>query len=38
MPSKVYLDAPPNGDFRAMPARGDGFASLKWVTSFPGNS
>jgi len=21
-----------------MPARGDGFASLKWVTSFPGNS
>jgi alanine dehydrogenase len=37
MPSKVYLDAPPNGDFRAMPARGDGFASLKWVTSFPGN-
>ncbi len=38
MPSKVYLDAPPNGDFRAMPARGDGFASLKWVTSFPRNS
>ncbi len=38
MPSKVYLDAPPNGDFRAMPARGDGFASVKWVTSFPGNS
>jgi alanine dehydrogenase len=38
MPSKVYLDAPPNGDFRAMPARGGGFASLKWVTSFPGNS
>ena len=38
MPSKVYLDAPPNGDFRAMPARGDGFASLKWVTSFPGNT
>ena len=37
MPSKVYLDAPPNGDFRAMPARGEGFASLKWVTSFPGN-
>ena len=37
MPSKVYLDAPPNGDFRAMPARGDGFALLKWVTSFPGN-
>src|SRR5919201_2858375 len=38
MPSKLYLDAPPNGDFRAMPARGDGFASLKWVTSFPRNS
>jgi ornithine cyclodeaminase/alanine dehydrogenase-like protein (mu-crystallin family) len=38
MPPKVYLDSPPNGDFRAMPARGDGFALLKWVTSFPGNS
>lgn len=36
MPSKVYLDSPP-GDFRAMPARGDGFALLKWVTSFPSN-
>ena len=35
MPPKVYLDSPPNGDFRAMPARGDGFALLKWVTSFP---
>jgi alanine dehydrogenase len=38
MPSKVYLEAPPNGDFRAMPARGDGWAMLKWVTSFPLNS
>ena len=38
MPAKVYLDAPPYGDFRAMPARGDGLAILKWVTSFPGNS
>jgi len=38
MPAKVYLDAPPNGDFRAMPACGDGFALLKWVTSFPVNS
>jgi alanine dehydrogenase len=38
MPAKLYLDAPPNGDFRAMPARGDGFAVLKWVTSFPGNA
>jgi ornithine cyclodeaminase/alanine dehydrogenase-like protein (mu-crystallin family) len=37
MPPKVYLDAPPNGDFRAMPARGGGLALLKWVTSFPGN-
>src|SRR4051794_17477386 len=38
MPAKIYVDAPPNGDFRAMPSRGDGFAALKWVTSFPGNS
>jgi alanine dehydrogenase len=38
MPAKVYLDSPPYGDFRAMPARGDGIALLKWVTSFPGNS
>jgi ornithine cyclodeaminase/alanine dehydrogenase-like protein (mu-crystallin family) len=37
MPPKVYLESPPDGDFRAMPARGDGFALLKWVTSFPGN-
>ena len=37
MPPKLYVDAPPNGDFRAMPARGDGLAILKWVTSFPGN-
>ena len=37
MPPKVYLDAAPNGDFRAMPARGAGLAILKWVTSFPGN-
>jgi alanine dehydrogenase len=37
MPPKVYLEAPPNGDFRAMPARGGGVAILKWVTSFPGN-
>jgi ornithine cyclodeaminase/alanine dehydrogenase-like protein (mu-crystallin family) len=37
MPPKVYLDSPPNGDFRAMPAIGDGLALLKWVTSFPGN-
>jgi alanine dehydrogenase len=46
MPAKVYVDAGPQavertgvrGDFRAMPARGGGLASLKWVTSFPGNS
>jgi alanine dehydrogenase len=33
MPAKVYVDAPPGGDFRAMPARGDGLATLKWVTT-----
>ena len=37
MPPKVYLPSPPHGDFRAMPARGDDLALLKWVTSFPGN-
>jgi ornithine cyclodeaminase/alanine dehydrogenase-like protein (mu-crystallin family) len=37
MPAKIYLESPPWGDFRAMPARGDGLALLKWVTSFPGN-
>jgi ornithine cyclodeaminase/alanine dehydrogenase-like protein (mu-crystallin family) len=37
MPSKVYLDSSPYGDFRAMPALGNGVAILKWVTSFPGN-
>ena len=37
MPAKVYVDAPPAGDFRAMPARGEGLAILKWVTSFPEN-
>lgn len=37
MPAKIYLDAPPHGDFRAMPALGDGLAIVKWVTSFPGN-
>jgi alanine dehydrogenase len=36
MPAKVYLDSPP-GDFRAMPARGEGLALVKWVTSFPHN-
>jgi alanine dehydrogenase len=37
MPAKVYLQSPPFGDFRAMPARGDGLALLKWITSFPEN-
>jgi ornithine cyclodeaminase/alanine dehydrogenase-like protein (mu-crystallin family) len=37
MPSKVYVEAPPDGDFRAMPARGGGYAAVKWVTSFPSN-
>ncbi|HEX8742630.1 MAG TPA: ornithine cyclodeaminase family protein [Thermoleophilaceae bacterium] len=37
MPPKVYLDSPPRGDFRAMPARGSGIAILKWVTSFTEN-
>jgi alanine dehydrogenase len=37
MPPKVYVPAYPAGDFRAMPALGDGHALLKWVTSFPGN-
>ena len=37
MPAKVYLESPPYGDFRAMPARGGGYAMLKWISSFPGN-
>ena len=37
MPAKVYLESPPFGDFRAMPARGGELALLKWVTSFPDN-
>lgn len=37
MPSKVYVPAYPEGDFRAMPALGGGHALLKWVTSFPRN-
>jgi ornithine cyclodeaminase/alanine dehydrogenase-like protein (mu-crystallin family) len=37
MPPKTYLLAPPNGDFRAMPARGSGLAMLKWICSFPVN-
>ena len=37
MPAKIYLSSPGFGDFRAMPARGDGLAMLKWISSFPGN-
>jgi alanine dehydrogenase len=37
MPAKIYLESPPHGDFRAMPALGGGFAMLKWISSFPGN-
>ena len=37
MPAKVYLTNEPHGDFRAMPAAGNGIAILKWVTSFPNN-
>ena len=37
MPAKVYLTNEPHGDFRAMPAAGNGIAILKWVTSFPPN-
>jgi len=37
MPGKVYVQSPPHGDFRAMPARGGEFALLKWISSFPGN-
>jgi ornithine cyclodeaminase/alanine dehydrogenase-like protein (mu-crystallin family) len=37
MPPKVYLQSPPHGDFRAMPALGEGLALLKWICSFPHN-
>jgi len=37
MPPKTYLDSPPFGDFRAMPALGGGLAMLKWISSFPRN-
>jgi len=37
MEPKLYVTGHPAGDFRAMPAVGDGHALLKWVTSFPGN-
>jgi ornithine cyclodeaminase/alanine dehydrogenase-like protein (mu-crystallin family) len=37
MPGKVYVDSPPYGDFRSMPALGGELALLKWISSFPGN-
>src|SRR5688500_20152098 len=37
MPSKVYVDAPPDGDFRAMPARGGGYAAVQGGTPRPRN-
>lgn len=38
MPSKVYLDVPEHGgDFRAMPAKLEGSAGVKWVNSHPDN-
>lgn len=37
MPSKVYIENYPAGDFRAMPAMGGDLAMVKWITSFPGN-
>jgi alanine dehydrogenase len=37
MPPKVYVPAYPDGDFRAMPAQGGGYALLKWISSYPGN-
>lgn len=38
MPPKVYLDVPEHhGDFRAMPAKMDQVAGLKWVNSHPRN-
>ena len=38
MPPKVYLDIPERGgDFRAMPCYQEPYASLKWVSVYPGN-
>ena len=37
MPAKVYLESPPYGDFRAMPAGVGELAILKWISSFPSN-
>jgi len=39
MPVKLYLDVPPWGDFRAMPAyqAAPPAAGLKWVNAHPGN-
>src|SRR3954454_23130763 len=38
MPAKTHLLAPPNGHFRAIPARASGLAMLKWTCSFPPNT
>src|SRR3954469_6204198 len=37
MPPKVYLDSPPHGDFRAMPALSGDLAMLKRIYSFAPN-
>lgn len=39
MPSKLYLNIPGSGDFRAMPAyiHSTGTAGIKWVNVHPGN-
>ena len=36
MPAKVYLPSPPNGDFRAMPVRGEGLAIAQVDHLLPG--
>ena len=37
MPPKMYLDAHPQGDFRAMPSALGDYACLKWVGVYPSN-
>ena len=34
---KIYLDLPPDGDFRAMPAALGEYACLKWIGVYPNN-
>ena len=38
MPAKVYLESPPFGDFRAMPARGGGLRAAQVGDLVPGQS